>query len=537
MSAPVYVVQRDFVVGDIRANRDKLTRASKAAKRAGAEVVIAPELALCGYPPEDLLFDSAFVAALEDAVDIICAEAESSVALVFGAPFVVGGAMTNAALLVRGGKVEGVYAKAHLPNTSVFDDKRYFVAGDGNPLVFVAGGEKFAVQVCEDIWHEQQAQKVRQSGADNTLALNGSPFDINKHRRRLQAAANFARLSQTAVYYCNAVGGQDELVFDGASFVADKEGEVINQQAAFAEVEGVMKKQYHHPYPNDGNAMLYDALVMAVRDYTKKSDIGRVVLGLSGGVDSALVAAIAVDAIGAGNVLAVMMPSPYTSAASLEDAEKIAARLGCEYLTIPITPMMTAAEETLTAYLTTRTGDKTAENIQARLRGVLLMALANNRNALLLATGNKSEAACGYATLYGDMCGGFAPLKDVNKTRVWQLATYRNNKSEVIPPRVISRAPSAELKPGQKDEDTLPPYDIVDAIIAAHLEEGKTLQQIRGGIDDDVVRGVLSMLTKSEHKRRQSAMGPKLTECAFGRDRRMPVANRFDGLEGLEVDD
>lgn len=536
MTAPVYVAQRDFAVGDIVGNRNKLTAASHSAKLAGAGVVIAPELALCGYPPEDLLFSPDFVAALKQSVAFICAKAEPSIALVFGAPFDINGAITNAALLVRGGKVEGVYAKAHLPNTSVFDDKRYFTPGDGNPLVFSANGGKYAVQVCEDIWHKQQAEKVRKSGADNTLALNGSPFDINKHRRRLQTAAEFARLSQTAVYYCNTVGGQDDLVFDGASFVMDNNGKLICQMAAFAECEGVINN-YHHQYPQSIDAMVYDALVMSVRDYAKKSGIGGAVLGLSGGVDSALVAAIAVDALGAGNVLAVMMPSPYTSAASVEDAAKIAAALGCEYLTIPITPMMAAAQETLTAHLSPRANDATMENVQARLRGMLLMALANNGNKLLLATGNKSEAACGYATLYGDMCGGFAPLKDADKTRVWQLAKYRNKKGEVIPPRVITRPPSAELKPGQKDEDALPPYDVVDGIVAAHLEERKTLPSMRGVFNADALHNVLSMLGKSEHKRRQAAIGPKLTERAFGRDWRMPVANGFFAGDGFDGDD
>ncbi|MGI9337768.1 MAG: NAD+ synthase [Gammaproteobacteria bacterium] len=526
MTAPVYVVQGDFAVGDIKGNRNKLIDASHAAKRAGAEVVIAPELALSGYPPEDLLFDGDFIAALSDAVAVICAKAEPSVALLFGAPNAEGGVITNAAILVRGGKTEGIYAKAHLPNTSVFDDKRYFVAGDGIPLVFSAGGETYAVQVCEDIWHPQQADKVRKSGAKNTLALNGSPFDINKHRRRLSAAADFARTSQTTVFYCNTVGGQDELIFDGASFVVNDEGKVVCQMAAFAEAQGLIR-EYHHQYPACEDAMVYDALVMAVRDYAKKTGIGAAVLGLSGGVDSALVATIAADALGAENITAVMMPSPHTSAESIDDAAKIAENLGCDYMTMPITPMMAAAEQTLAQHLTPRAEDVTMENVQARLRGMLLMALANNRGGLLLATGNKSEAACGYATLYGDMCGGFAPLKDASKTRVWRLAKYRNKQGEVIPPRVISRAPSAELKPGQKDEDSLPPYDVVDSIVAAHLAEGKRLPPMREKFDADALSAVLTMMTKSEHKRRQAAMGPKLTECAFGRDRRMPVANRF----------
>ena len=528
MTAPVFVIQRDFVVGDIAGNAAKLIGASQMAKQSGAAVAIAPELALSGYPPEDLILDSRFCAALQMALAEVCQKAEPSVALLFGMPYQQNGVMTNAAVLVRGGKTEGVYAKTHLPNSSVFDDKRYFAAGDGNPLVFDAGGESFAAQVCEDIWHKQQAERVRASGAKNTLALNGSPFDINKHRRRLDAAAEFARLSQTAVFYCNTVGGQDELVFDGASFVVDNDGKKLFQMAAFAEVQGIIN-DYNDDYPQCEDEMLYNALVMAVRDYANKTGIGGVVLGLSGGVDSALVAAIATDALGASNVMAIMMPSVYTSAASVEDAATIAANLRCEYKTIPINEMAALAETTITPHLAEREDDTTMENVQARLRGMLLMAFANNRGRLLLATGNKSETACGYATLYGDMCGGFAPLKDVAKTRVWQLAKYRNRRGELIPARVISRPPSAELKPQQTDRDTLPQYDIVDAIVAAHLEERRALSAMRRELDNDALTRVLSMLKTGEHKRRQAATGPRLTDCAFGRDWRMPVVNHFCG--------
>ncbi len=523
---PVYVVQRDFAVGDIGGNRDKLIAASKAAARAGAKVALAPELALSGYPPEDLLYDRCFADALERALREVSAAAEPSVALLFGAPLRKNGKLFNAAVLARGGRIEGVYAKARLPNFSVFDEERYFSAG-GAPLVFSVAGEKFAAQICEDIWHPQQPARVRKTGAAHTLALNGSPFCLGKHERRLRAAAEFARRSQTSVFYCNAVGGQDELIFDGASFAADKNGKTQFQMPALSESAKVINA-CAAKYPKNEDALLYNALVLAVRDFVAKTGFASgVVLGLSGGIDSALVAAIAADALGARNVATVMMPSRYTSAESVSDAAQIAANIQCEHFVLPINKMAALAEKNLSPRLQKREGDVTMENVQSRLRGLLLMALANNRGLLPLATGNKSEAACGYATLYGDMCGGFAPLKDLSKTRVWRLAKHRNRRGEIIPPRVIARPPTAELKPGQTDQDSLPPYDVVDGIIAAHLEHRLAPEDIRREFSGEDVARVLSLLAGSEHKRRQSAIGPKLTECAFGRDWRMPVASRF----------
>ena len=528
---PVYVAQRDFAVGDIAANRDKLIAASRAAKQKGAAVAVAPELALSGYPPEDMLYDSSFAAAINRAVEDIAANAEPSVALLFGAPLQNNGALYNCAMLVREGKTEGTYSKAHLPNFSVFDERRYFSEGGGEPLTFAAGGEKFAVQVCEDIWHNAQAARVKESGAAHTLSLNASPFYMGKQTERVQAAAEFARQSQTSVLYCHLVGGQDELIFDGASFAVDKSGKLTAQMPAFDEAEGLMS-EHNSEYPASEDAVLYGALVLAVRDYLCKTGFNGAVLGLSGGVDSALVAVLAADAIGAENVLTVMMPSQYTSRESVEDAAAIASNLKCQHLTLPINEMTTMAQQTLSPHFVKREGDVAMENVQARLRGMLLMALANNRGHLLLATGNKSEAACGYATLYGDMCGGFAPLKDLSKTRVWRLAKHRNIKGEVIPPRVIERAPSAELKPNQTDQDSLPPYDVVDAIVSAHLERRSPREEMRREFDSASLSRVLSLLSSSEHKRRQAAIGPKLTQCAFGRDWRMPVANRFRGDAG-----
>ena len=522
----VFFIQQNFAVGDIAGNKQLILAGARAAAAAGAAVAVAPELALTGYPAEDYLYYPAFAAAVEQAVTAIACEAPPQLALVFGVPQWRDGCIYNTAALVRGGRVEATYAKTRLPNSSVFDDARYFTPAKNLPLMFAAAGQKYVLQICEDIWHDGRAEQVAAVAADNTLVLNGSPFVEGKHSLRLAAAATFARTAGSRVFYANMIGGYDELVYDGASFVADRDGALLAQLPAFTAVnaagDGVVA------YPSDNEAV-YAALTLGLRDYFSKSGFADgVLLGLSGGVDSALVAALAVDALGAAKVTAVMLPTEYTSAASLEDAAQLAQNLGITYLRMPINDAVAAAGDTVAPHLRFRADDTTKENIQSRMRGLLLMALANNHNLLLLATGNKSEIAYGYATLYGDMNGGFAPIKDVLKTRVWDLCRWRNHRDGglVIPARIIERAPSAELRPDQTDQDTLPPYKVIDAMLQAHLQR-QTPAKMSEQYGENLVTDFYRRLVASEFKRRQGAMGTKISECAFGRDWRMPVASRY----------
>ncbi|MGI9298154.1 MAG: NAD+ synthase [Gammaproteobacteria bacterium] len=528
MTPSVSLAQRDFPVGALAENRRAILTAAQRAQRDDAAVLLSPELALSGYCPDDMLHDSSFMDSVEREFHLLVAEAPPLPILV-GLPWREEGKLYDAAALIRGGKIDGVYKKVCLPNESVFDERRYFSSGDAPPLAFESGGAKFAVQICADVWDDAQAARVAAGGAEYVLSLNASPFYVGKHAARLRAAGRFARAAAAGLFYCNLVGGQDELIFDGASFCMDKNGDITRQLRAFAAYDGGGEINEIAPYPGDDEAA-YSALVMGVRDYAAGAGFRGAVLGLSGGVDSALTAAAAADALGAENVLAVMMPSRHTSAASLEDAAAIAENLGAELLTISIDPLMNSVYGALSPHLRPREGDVTLENVQARLRGMLLMALSNNRGLLPLATGNKSEIACGYATLYGDMCGGFAPLKDVVKTRVWALAKYRNGKNrrgEIIPQRVIARAPSAELRDDQTDQQTLPPYEDIDAAVAAHVENGAPFAEWTRAAGRELAGRFLDLLAAGEHKRRQGAPGPKITQRAFGRDWRMPVANRF----------
>ena len=527
MTAPpaVHLVQRDFAVGGIAGNRKKLQDAANKAHAANAAAVLSPELALSGYCPEDMLYDDSFMRAVEREMELLTAESPP-LPLVVGLPLREDGRLYDAAALVQGGRLCGVYKKVLLPNYSVFDERRYFVSGENPPLMFESCGASFAVQVCADVWEPAQAARVAAARADWTLSLNASPFYDGKHAKRLRMAEDFTRASGGGLFYCNMVGGQDELIFDGASFVMDKTAAVCGQFPAMEECAGA-GAEINAPQPEADEA-IYRALVMGVRDYAEKTRFAKgAVLGLSGGIDSALTAAVAADALGAKQVLAVMMPSRYTSAASLEDAAAVAKNLGMELLNIPIDPLVEAVQNALSPHLRARPEDATMENVQARLRGMLLMALANNRNLLLLATGNKSELACGYATLYGDMCGGFAPLKDASKTRVRALARLRNRQGKIIPPRVISRPPSAELRENQTDEQTLPPYEDIDRALAAHVENGVSRAALAGDFSGGFISHFFNLLAGGEHKRRQSAIGPKITRRAFGRDWRMPVANRY----------
>ncbi len=517
----VFFIQKNFTVGDLRGNRQILIEATAAAADAGATVALAPELALTGYPPEDLLNDESFLRAIVKETEALTA-AHPEVALVCGLPWQENGNIYNAAALVRGGRIEAIGKKECLPNFSVFDERRYFSPSNEPPLVFNVGKSVFAVQICQDMWEQRHAKAMKDASVTHTLCLNASPFSVGKHALRLQAAADFSRLSQSEVYYCHAVGGQDELIFDGASFAMGKDGQVFKQFPAMVEATGI---DSNVAYPGDEEAV-YQALVLGLSDFFNKTGFANgVLIGLSGGVDSALVALLAAEALGGDKVTAVMMPSVYTSKASLEDAAAIAQNIGIHYLEIPLTSLMGEVDNVLSSHLLSNLEDHTAENIQARLRGLLLMALANNRNALLLATGNKSEMACGYATLYGDMCGGFAPLKDVPKTMVWSLA--RRYGVKTIPRRVIDRPPSAELRANQTDQDSLPPYEQVDAALSDRLKDGLSAGVSAEGLEGDFLASFLNLMKKSEHKRRQAVIGPRISECAFGRDWRMPIANRY----------
>ena len=519
----VFFIQQNFVVGDIKGNQKLILEGARAAHAAGAEVALTPELALTGYTPDDLLFSPDLQRAAESALLELAAAVPPALAVLVGAPLRQDGKLYNACALLRNGAVEGIYKKSCLPNTSVFDERRYFTAADEPPLVFESSGKRYAVQICEDIWSPEQVDIVRRTGAHCLLVINGSPFVVGKRTLRLSIVRTMAVGAGCAVCYANSVGGKDELVFDGASFVMNAEGELTGQLPAFAVADRFADEVC--PYPDDWSA-IESALRMGLADYARKSRLtDGVALGLSGGVDSALVAALAVDALGAEQVNAVMMPTRHTSAASLEDARLLADRLGVRLMTLPLEGTLAGVKQLLTPSLRTDRDGVTFENIQSRLRGLLLMALSNNHHWLLLATGNKSELAYGYATLYGDMNGGFAPIKDVLKTQVWELSRRLNQRAgeAIIPWRVIERPPSAELKDNQTDQDSLPPYETVDALLTDYQRhENRRQMEERHG--KATVAEFYRRLHASEHKRHQAPPGTKISDCAFGRDWRMPIA-------------
>lgn len=533
----VVIAQRNMLVGDIEGNAERILAAADEARRLlGADLVVFPELALTGYPPEDLLLRPSLNTRIEDAIRAIAAAAE--VPLVIGYPGVRNGVRYNVAGLIRPGETTAAceYFKQCLPNYRVFDEKRYFHAGD-RPQVFELGGLHFALSVCEDIWHPGPAVAARDAGAEVVLNLNASPFRRDKHEERLVQVQARARDTGLPVIYCNLVGGQDELVFDGGSFALDGAGECVVQGGFFEEAlipldihrgaSGLTLEGEQLPAPDEEESV-YRALVLAVRDYVSKNGFRGALLGLSGGIDSALTLAIAVDALGPERVEAVMMPFRYTSDMSLEDAATQARTMNVGYRVLPIEGMYENAMTVLADSFADLSADTTEENLQARCRGVLLMALSNKLGHVVLPTGNKSEMAVGYATLYGDMVGGFSVLKDVSKTWVYRLATYRNKKAgqDIIPRRVIDRPPSAELAPDQIDQDSLPDYSVLDAILALYVEQDFSAEAvIRAGFEREDVYRVVRMVDRNEYKRRQSAVGPRVTRRAFGKDRRYPITN------------
>jgi NAD+ synthase (glutamine-hydrolysing) len=531
------MAQLNMIVGDITGNANKIIEAAKHARfHLGADCVVFPELALTGYPPEDLLLRHAFQHQVLKGLDIVRNNV-SGIDVVIGFPESSEEGVYNSACLIRDGDIVATYRKHILPNYGVFDEKRYFIAGS-DPVVVDIAGVPVGITICEDIWFPEPLRLANHAGAKLIINLNASPFDIYKPHDRNKALLDRVDENQIPIVYVNLVGGQDELVFDGASFVMGADGLVTNR-APFCE-QGVYLAEFNvtddlvEPLPNSSVKPLteveaaYKAIVLGVRDYIEKNKFPGIILGLSGGIDSAVTLAIAVDAIGPERVEAVMMPSRYTSDQSLEDAKKEAQTLGVQYQIIPIEGMFKATLETLAEEFADTKPDVTEENIQARCRGILLMAISNKKHKMVLTTGNKSELAVGYATLYGDMAGGFNALKDVRKTMVYKLAEYRNGISPVIPQSVIHRAPSAELAPDQKDSDSLPDYGELDGILQSYVELDLSAEEIAAkGYDMATVQRVINMVDRNEYKRRQAAPGVRITRRAFGRDRRYPITNAF----------
>lgn len=568
--------QINVTVGDFAGNTRKILDAIAEARSFGVDIITFPELAICGYPPEDLLFKPQFIKE-----NLRCLEkvVESTAGLAAIVGFVDAKEdIYNAAAIINDGKLYSVYHKIYLPNYGVFDENRYFQAGKECP-VYVIGGVGVGVNICEDIWYESgPATAQTYAGAEVIINISASPYDAGKRNFRERMLGTRASDNVAIVVYTNLVGGQDELVFDGNSLVINEKGELIARGKQFEEdlivtdldVEAVFstrlhdprwrkeaillrEKQWHTPKVIVSNSFspaskpalperrpevrslpgeIYGALVLGTRDYVLKNGFEKVVIGLSGGIDSSLVATVAVDALGAANVIGVSMPSRYSSPGSISDAELLARNLGIKHINISIEKAFQAYLETLANQFSDTKTDVTEENIQARIRGNILMALSNKFGWLVLTTGNKSEFATGYTTLYGDMAGGFAVIKDVPKTLVYELAKYRNSTAgrEVIPSSVINKAPSAELRPEQKDTDSLPPYELLDPVLTAYVEEDRSVEQIIGaGFGEEVVKRAARLVDTSEYKRRQAPPGIKITPRAFGRDRRLPITNRFKG--------
>ncbi len=532
------IAQLNNIVGNLAANARAIVDATAAARRGGANLVVTPELSLCGYPPEDLLLRPAFLDACAAELIALAEQVRGSTVLV-GFPERANGLRYNAMAVLRDGRVDQVYRKQCLPNYTVFDEERYFEPGQA-ACVFEADGLRCGLVICEDIWYPGPAAQARAAGAQVLVVPNGSPYHTRQHALRHEQVGARARETGMPVVYVNRVGGQDELVFDGASFVASATGEPVQQVPAWHEALAIVRFDGQSPCAVRGNLdpalepHVYQALVMGVRDYVGKNGFPGVLLGLSGGVDSALTLAVAVDALGRDRVRALMLPSPYNAPMSLEDAREMAGILGVRYDEIPIAPVYAAFEQALAGEFAGMAPDATEENIQARIRGTLLMALSNKFGSIVLTTGNKSEMAVGYATLYGDMAGGFAVLKDIPKTLVYRLCRYRNGLGRVIPERIITRPPSAELRPDQTDQDSLPPYDVLDAILEAYVEHDRSPADIVAqGFSAEAVGKVVRLIKLSEYKRRQSAVGIRITPRGFGKDWRYPITSAWNDWSDL----
>ena len=528
----IAIAQLNYTVGDISGNAAKIADAAACARQGGATLLLTTELAISGYSPEDLLLRNDFYEACAEGLAEL-ARKTPGITLVVGHPHRQNDKRYNAASILRDGKIVTTYLNRKLPNYTVFDEERYFDSGD-EPCVFEHEGLRIGVNICADVWEEPSAIAAKQAGAQLLLVLNASPYHMNKQQTRYEVVRDRAADTGIPVIYANQVGGQDELVFDGASFAMDAAGKLTHQLPSFVEVidfidifDGVPQAGTIAP-AQTLEAEVYQALTLGVRDYVNKNGFPGVLLGLSGGIDSALTLAVAVDALSADRVKAVMMPSQYTAGMSREDARTEAEALKVRYVEIAIKPLFDLFQQTLAGEFKGLKEDTTEENLQSRIRGVLLMAMSNKTGAIVLTTGNKSEMGTGYATLYGDMAGGFGVLKDLNKLMVYRLSTYRNTLSPVIPQRVIDRPPSAELRPDQKDQDSLPPYEILDAIMEAYVENDQSPRDIiAAGYPRADVERVVKLIRISEYKRRQSPVGIRITARGFGKDWRYPITNRF----------
>ena len=552
MALKICIAQLNFVVGDTAGNAQRTIAAAHSAYAQGARLVLTPELSICGYAAEDLFLRPAFIAACDDAVKTVARELAGLKGLFVVVGHPMGGDIRsksvavqrrfNAASVLSGGRVLETYSKRELPNYQVFDERRYFTPGQGT-CVFQVDGINVGLLICEDAWFDEPGLLAKEAGADLLAVINASPFHLGKGGERVARMAERARALELPVVYAHLVGGQDEVVFDGASFAVDAQGELAGRAAGFQEQlfmlqaergQGRLALMAHMAHERSPEADLWDALVLGVRDYIGKNGFPGVLLGLSGGIDSALVLAIAVDALGRDKVRAVMMPSPYTADISWIDARDMAARLGVRYDEISIVPEFEAFRASLAGEFKGLPEDATEENIQARIRGVFLMALSNKFGSIVLTTGNKSEMATGYCTLYGDMAGGFAVIKDLLKTTVFKLARWRNIHDPYgagispIPERIITRPPSAELRPGQVDQDSLPPYDVLDAILERYMENDQGVEEIiAAGFERAVVERVARLIRVNEYKRRQAPVGIRVTHRSFGKDWRYPITGKF----------
>ena len=536
MSLKIALAQINFLVGNIPANVDHMVDAAIIARdELQADIIVFPELSITGYPAEDLLLRSDFISAANNAIYQL-GDRVADIAMVVGFPEQDGDALYNSAVVLHQGVILACYRKQALPNYGVFDEQRYFTPGH-QPCVFEFNGTFIGLTICEDVWKSGIIEASQQAGAELLLTLNASPFNSGKIHQREAIICQQVHAAKIPLVYVNQVGGQDELIFDGASFVVDAQGEIVFRAEEFKEQISVIEfegstpiKAQCAPLYNEISSE-YQALVLGIKDYVRKNGFQGALLGLSGGIDSAVVLALAVDALGADKVEVVLMPSRYTQDMSNEDALLQAKVLGVNHHIIPIEPAVNAFTDMLADVFSGAAKDTTEENIQARCRGVVLMALSNKQGKLLLTTGNKSEMSVGYATLYGDMAGGFAPIKDVPKLLVYQLAKYRNSLSEVIPERVITRPPSAELAPDQVDADSLPPYEILDPILERYIELDQSAETIiAAGFNVEDVQRAIGLVDRNEYKRRQSPPGIRITEKAFGRDRRYPITSGYKGI-------
>ena len=525
----IALAQINSFVGDIENNSNLIIKRAKEASIRGAELFITPELSICGYPPEDLVLREDFLDACSKALKKI-AKAMPSIKMIVGHPLKKGSKIYNAASLLFNGKIQGTYFKQTLPNYGVFDENRYFEPGE-KEFIFTHKGLKIGLLICEDAWSVSPGKLLKKKSVDGIIVINASPYEIEKSDTRIKVIAKLAQETKSTVIYLNAIGGQDELIFDGGSFVVNKDAKLLHQSSFFKEETTVISifsktitKYNHYKTSYSKEAHLYEALKLALKDYVVKNNFKNLFIGLSGGIDSALVLALAFDTFDKKNITAVMMPSEFTAKISITESRRMIKNTGVNYKEISIQSIYKLFRKTLSNEFKNKPFDATEENLQARIRGVLLMALSNKFNGLVISTSNKSETAVGYSTLYGDMVGGFAVLKDVPKTWVYRLAHYRNSISTIIPNEIIKRLPTAELRPNQLDQNSLPKYEILDKIIELYIEKDLDISSIvKKGFSSKNVNHVVKLINNNEFKRAQSPIGPKITHRAFGKDRRYPI--------------